>query len=297
MFKQLSKFILPAAIAASAAAIADAAFVEPRLVWARRTSVPVPGEASPLHGVRIAHLSDLHVKGKGWKAATVRAAVSAINHADVDLVAITGDFLGGAGGEDLIAKLLSGLRSDVPLVAVHGNHDHVYGKRRLEVLDRSLRALGIIVLDNEVVPLDLASGRVWVGGVDDPYSQREDLGRVLELFERVHGPRILLTHYPDTAERLAPGQVALSLAGHSHGGQIRIPVLGTIMHREHARTKYGKGLFFVNGNPLFVSAGIGMSGIPMRFLNPPEVPILTFVVDESAARGVVGGGRKVPLLV
>ena len=231
--------------------------------------------------MRLAHISDLHVMGRGWRRRTISRAIQVCNEADVDLVAITGDFIGSGKGAHVVIEMLSSLRTDVPRVAVLGNHDHVYGGRYLDILLHGLRELGIAVLSNEALPLKLPSGPVWVAGVDDGYSLRDDLDAALRSLGPNDFPRILLTHYPEVAERVRPGQVQLSLAGHSHAGQIRVPVLATMMYNAHARTKYGKGLFTVNGNPLYVSSGVGTSGIPMRFRNLPEVLLVSFVAVHS----------------
>lgn len=272
--------VLSFAVAAMGLAALDAAFIEPRVVRVPRIAVPVERRAEALSALKVAHLSDLHVMGKGWRAATIAAAVDVCNHEDVDLIAITGDFMGTGPGARPALEMVSRLRTDVPRVAVLGNHDHVYGNRYLRVLLNGLKDLGVSVLNNESICLELRSTRLWVTGVDDGYSMRDDLRRALGSGD-TEVPRILLTHYPEVAEQLHQGEAQLSLAGHSHAGQIRVPVLAGLVHNGHARTKYSKGLFSVNGNPLFVSSGVGMSGIPMRFLNPPEVPIITFTSPRS----------------
>jgi uncharacterized protein len=273
------------AVASAGLAVLDAAMVEPNLLRVRRFRVPVVERYRALAGLRLAHLSDLHVGGRGWREATIARAIDSCNRSNVDLVAITGDFIGSGAGARMAVEMLSTLRSDVPRFAVFGNHDHVYGKRYVTFLSDGLRELGIVVLNNESVPVELRTGRTWVAGVDDGYSMRDNLEAALGSLGPHDYPRILLTHYPEVAEQLRPGQAQLSLAGHSHAGQIRVPILGAMMHNGHARTKYGKGLFTVNGNPLCVSAGVGMSGVPMRFRNPPEVPLISFFEGQRCCSG------------
>lgn len=269
--------------AGAVACILDAALIEPNALCVKRVHLPARRDVDGLSGLRLAHLSDLHIEGRGWKRATTVAAIDAINRQDIDLIALTGDFIGAGRGARAAVELLSTLRTDVPRVAVFGNHDHVYGRTYLEFLWSGLEDAGVIVLNNEAVSLSMPSGSVSIGGVDDAYSDRDNLDAVRREMARVSGPRILLTHYPDLAERLRDGEIQLSLAGHSHGGQIRLPVVASWVHRLHARTAYGKGLFRVNGNPMYVSPGIGMSGIPMRFRNPPEIAVIEFAT--AAARG------------
>lgn len=266
---------------AGAAALFDALVLEPGGLKVTRIDVPAPVYADRLVGLRLAHLSDLHVGGTGWRRGTILRAVDVCNQEDVDLIAITGDLIGSGEATRTALEILSSLRTDIPRFAVLGNHDHVYGGRYVEMLRRGLRALGIQLLDNEATSLELPSGRLWFVGVDDGYSMRDDLDRARGSLGSGDFPRVLLTHYPDVADRLRPGEFQLSLAGHSHAGQIRVPVLARLVYNGHARTHYARGLYMVNGNPLHVSAGVGMSGVPMRFRNWPEVGILRFVEAGS----------------
>ena len=262
---------------AGAVALFDAVAVEPNSLDVARVDVPVRDHVDRLAGVRVAQLTDLHVGGVGWKRGVLARAMAACDEQELDLIAITGDLIGSAAGVEPVLELLSALRSDVPRLAVLGNHDHVHGRRPLEALCGGLRELGIVLLRNEALPLELRSGRVWVVGVDDAYSSRDDLTLAVRRLGREEFPRVLLTHYPDLADRLAPGQFQLCLAGHSHGGQIRIPILTSLVHNGHARTRYASGLYVVNGNPLYVSPGLGTSGVPLRFRNWPQLALLSFV--------------------
>jgi len=256
-------------------AICLEALAEPSRLRLSRVSVPVEG-GSPLSGLRVAHMSDLHVGGAGWRVGMLERAIEVCNRMQVDLVAITGDLIGSADGVPHAVGLLSRLREDVPRLAVLGNHDHVHGKRSLEALLDGMVRLGIVVLRNDAVVVSSRRARLWVAGVDDGYSMRDDLGRVRARVRSAGLPKILLSHYPDVAEQVRPGEFSLVLAGHSHGGQIRAPVVAALASNLHARTRYLRGLYQVNGNPLYVSAGLGVSGVPFRFLNVPELTTITF---------------------
>ncbi|MHB0867939.1 MAG: metallophosphoesterase [Chloroflexota bacterium] len=258
------------------------AYWEPRQLRLNRVTVPVDPRWERLAGLRLAQLSDLHVGGRGWRPATIARAIEACNRADVQMVAITGDLISSVEGAFTVLEMLSELRADVPRLAVLGNHDHVHGGRPLRTLLQGLESLGIVVLRNQVLPLDLPLGRVWLAGVDDGYSMRGDLAAVRTALEDDVAPRLLLTHYPDVADWLRPGEFQLSLAGHSHGGQIRLPLVTSMVHNGHARTKYASGLYRVNGNPLYVSSGLGTSGAPLRFRNWPEVAMIEFARGSGA---------------
>lgn len=256
-------------------ALLEAAAFEPSRLRVCRVSVPSSVSGSRGAMLRLAHLSDLHVGGAGWRRGTLLRAIEVCNREALDAIAITGDLIGSESGTFAALELLSHLRRDVPRLVVYGNHDHVHGGRALTSLCEGLEQLGMIVLRNDAVRLDLPAGPVWFAGVDDGYSMRDDLELVREKMAGVSEPRVLLTHYPDVADRLRPGEYLLSLSGHSHGGQIRMPILASLVYNSHARTRYGRGLFKVNGNPLYVSAGLGMSGIPMRFRNWPEMGLIS----------------------
>ena len=255
----------------------DASVVEPNWLKIGRKKVPARQDAERLAGLRLAHLSDLHIGGLGWRSSTISAALDVCNKEDVDLIAITGDFITGGGSVRMALDLLAALRKDIPRLAVLGNHDHVYGMRPLEMLVDGLRDLGIIVLRNEAIHLQMRFGPVWFVGIDDCYSMRDDLVQAQASLRDECRPRILLTHYPDVVDRIPPNKYRLILAGHSHGGQVRLPILDNSVCNGHARTNYKKGIYQVNGNILHVSPGLGMSSLPLRFLNRPEVTILTFV--------------------
>ncbi|HEX2922698.1 MAG TPA: metallophosphoesterase, partial [Chloroflexota bacterium] len=252
----------------------DAVAFEPSRLRVQRLMVPSAGSGSRKVSLRLAQLSDLHVGGRGWRHDVLARAIDVCNREDEDAIVITGDLIVSEAGADEVLRAIARLRSDVPRLVVFGNHDHVHGGRALAHLGRGLDRLGMAVLRNDVVRLELPAGPVWFAGVDDGYSMRDRLELVREKMAGVTEPRILLTHYPEVADRLRSGEFQLSLAGHSHGGQIRMPIVDTLVCNSHARTRYARGLYIVNENPLYVSTGLGMSGVPMRFRNWPEMSLI-----------------------
>ncbi len=165
-FARIARF-LPAPLAAAGVGLAaiDAIAIEPNLVRVRRVTVPVTRRGAQIAGLKLAHISDLHIMGRGWRRDTIARAIEACNLAEVDFVAITGDFIGSGDGAHVAVEMLSALRGDIPRVAVLGNHDHVHGRRYRDILLDGLRELGIVVLQNEAVPLKLPLGPTWVVGV------------------------------------------------------------------------------------------------------------------------------------
>jgi len=115
---------------------------------------------------------------------------------------------------------------------------------------------------------------LWFVGVDDAYSGHDFLPKAIEGVP--HGARpIVLSHYPDFAKRLGPGRWALVISGHTHGSQVRLPILGRLLRERIAKTRFSGGMYRVNRIPLFITTGVGTSGRPLRLLARPEVVAIT----------------------
>lgn len=273
------------ALAAGAAALLYAWQVEPRRLQEKWFDVAVPGLPPELEGARIAHLTDLHAGMPGTRRSTIRRAVRRVAGWEPDLVALTGDFADQGRWERELA-LLRGLPSAAPAVAVLGNHDRLASRRATRGLVQRLEALGIAVLRNEHVAVPVRGGELVVVAVDDPSTDRDDLPAAMAGLPADPDPRrpaILLGHAPDIADRAPAGRFALVLAGHTHGGQIRISPLKRRTPLEVGMiaggldSPYPRGAIEVRGNPVFVSNGIGVSGVPFRFLAPPQVACFVLV--------------------
>lgn len=274
--KRALAYAVPPAMVAGGLAMLDGMKFEPEHVKVRRVDVSAGRWERQLAGVKIVQISDLHAGGRAWRPDTIARAIEICNDEEPDVIAVTGDFLGGRGHTKRVLEILSRLRCDVPKLAVLGNHDYVYGAVPLGALLEGLRSLGVSVLRNEARHLRMRNGCVWFVGVEDGYGGRDDLEKATSTLNRDGCPRVLLTHYPEVAEAARPGEFQLALAGHSHAGQIRVPLLDRFVTRRHARTRYGYGMYEVSGNPLYVSSGLGMSALPVRFRNLPEVAVHRF---------------------
>ncbi|WP_084048121.1 metallophosphoesterase [Deinococcus hopiensis] len=249
-----------------------------------RVSATLPGLRSPL---RVAFLTDLHY-GLYVYAGSVRAWVDAVNAERPDLVLFGGDFLDLPSGDDLPPPLFAELaRLSAPLgkFGVWGNHDYDSfgqqavrwrGAQRDDWLVRQQEAAsafaqaGVTILRNEGRSL---REDLHLGGVDDYWHGQIDVGAALK--DAGGRPTLLLSHNPDLLPDL-PRPVGLVLCGHTHGGQIRLPLVGAI----HVPSKYGQryAMGWVRGahnTPAYVSRGLGMSGVPFRNLCTPEITLLT----------------------
>ncbi|KEF33947.1 metallophosphoesterase [Deinococcus sp. RL] len=249
-----------------------------------REEAALPGLRSPL---RVAFLTDLHY-GLYIFGRQVRGWVDTANAARPDLVLLGGDFLDVRPSADPAPLLteLARLRAPLGVYAVWGNHDYgsfgaydrgVLGQgvpgwaaRREKVAAAFARA-GITVLRNEgrAVRDDL-----WVGGVDDLWRGEPDVAAALAGAGEGQAT-LLLSHNPDVLPDL-PRRVGLVLSGHTHGGQIRLPLLGAPVVPSKYGQRYAMGWVpGAHGTPGYVSRGLGVSGLPLRNLCPPEVTLLT----------------------
>ena len=233
--------------------------------------VKVRGLDPKLDGYRIAHLSDLHIgtmtpraRGDKW----VRAA----NARTPDLAVVTGDMVtSGTEFHEDIAAVVGGLQAKDGVFVSMGNHDY-FGDG--EPLITHLHARGARVLRNEGTLLDRDGAGLYLAGIDDTWTKRDDIARALA--GRPAGvPSILLAHDPDRFPHAAERGVDLTLAGHTHGGQIAFPFLYRWLSLARVAHRFNVGLYREGNSWLYVHPGLGTTGPPMRLGVAPAVVILT----------------------
>ena len=242
--------------------------------WVRleRLDCPLDGLPPELDGLRIVHLSDFHLGFPSRGVRAVRRAVEWAAARDPDLVLVSGDLLSRRRGEPLLRKLLRRLPR---CYAVLGNHD--FGLSRDPFAEES--AVHDLVLSDEARTVELRGRRVQVVGVD-PRSYRRGTARPGRLADSDADLRILLCHYPNVVDRLEPGVFHLVLAGHLHAGQIVMPWPGGRLPLAHPRWRYVHGLYRRPGGVLHISAGLGTTFVPFRFLARPEATELVLHCPE-----------------
>jgi uncharacterized protein len=257
-----------------------ATFVEPGRVKVRRYTAPIKDLPLSLAGFRLIHISDTHY-GPYITLDYLDRVARLASSLNGDLVVMTGDYVHRTPkaigpGVSVLQKFEARLRA----VAVLGNHDHWAGTR---VVQSAFDRVGVPLIDNGRLFLsddglkpEPSPGRsLCLAGLGDLWENPGQLAPVLSGVPE-DMPRIVLTHNPDTAETLEPGQrVDLMCCGHTHGGQVWLPGLGTPIVPIRHGDKYAGGWCEGPQCPVVVSRGIGMAVLPVRFGVPPEIGVIT----------------------
>ena len=257
--------------------------IERHWIEITRRDVFVAGLPQAFDGFRIAQLSDIHMD-EYTEPFFLRDAVRHINSLNPDAAFLTGDFVSygvlpnrfavSAAWE--CANLLNQIECP-QRYAVLGNHDVVVGRKHVSA---ALTANGITVLINDHLPIERKGARFWLAGLDDAVEGKPDpeLAIPAPIRNLPHEPIVLLCHAPDYVDDLltspAGRAVSFVLAGHTHGGQIRLPLIGAIELPDLGR-KYVEGWFRLGSLQLYVNRGLGTVGVPIRFNCPPEIALLT----------------------
>lgn len=255
-----------------------ASAVEPRDLDVAEKEVHIPGLPEGLDGLRIVHVSDLHLREVGDYE---RRVITAVKEADPDFLCLTGDFVSGPQSMPFLVPFLMEIARGRRTFAVLGNHDHA-DEVDTDFLVETLRRCGAALLVNEVHRVVVNGVRVYVAGVDDPHTDRADVAGTLALASpspdasEGEGARfvLLLAHSPDALLDDAVQGADLVLSGHTHGGQICVPFFGPI----RTNTKIGReaytGVVERGGVVAHISRGVGTTTMRMRLQCRPEVTTL-----------------------
>ena len=271
----------PAAVAApivatGAALVAWSGWIEPRRTVVRHRTLSLPNWPAALDGLRVALVSDLHAGGPHVGPERVGRVAALVQREAPDLVCLLGDFVDWGVSfarpvtPEAIAAPLGALRAPMGVVAVLGNHDYKTDGARVA---GALRGVGIAVLENDAIAVGSAERALWVAGVEDPSHRMPDIAAALA---RVPDgvPLLLLSHDPDLFPAV-PARAALTLSGHTHGGQVNLPPLRARIIPSLFGDRYARGHVVEDGRHLYVTSGVGTSTHPVRFARPPEVVVLT----------------------
>jgi predicted MPP superfamily phosphohydrolase len=246
--------------------------IEPMRLVVRKTAITLPAWPVEFSDLRVTAFSDLHVGPPHITLARLRHIVEEANDTEADLILMPGDFVETALGwrmaePEAIAAELKRLRARAGVFAVLGNHDWWYDSPRVR---KAFEKEGIRVLDNQAVKIEHQGKTFWLAGFADAWAGRPNIEATLKQITD-DAPVIAFTHNPEIFPRI-PARVALTIAGHTHGGQIWLPFIGRPVISDWP---YPIGHMIEDGRHLFVTPGIGTSICPVRFGVPPEISLLT----------------------
>ena len=255
--------------------------VEPATLVVRHVTI----ESAQWDGppVRIGLIADTHVAAPHTDPARIRRIVARMNAEGPDLVVLLGDYVGShepsnerspAQRAEILEGVAAfeGLRSPLGTYGVLGNHDSWFDEA---LLADAMREAGVRLLQNQAAQVDRHGAPFWIGGVADLQSERLIASVPATLSEVPQAaPVIVITHWPDPFEDV-PGRVALTLAGHTHCGQVDLPLIGRPILPSAGSYRWPCGLYREGGRLLYVTGGVGVSILPVRFRAPPEIVIVT----------------------
>jgi hypothetical protein len=227
-------------------------------------------------GFRIAQLSDLHIS-PFMPADEIRRCVAMTNQLKPDLVVLTGDYLSwDPEAEGQVVHALAGLRAPYGVFGCLGNHEQESSTE--ESITRLFAAQGMHILRQERTPIRLAGETLNLIGVDDPLTELPEL-KVFKPLVMPDAVNILLIHEPDprALDRAVELGIDLTLAGHTHGGQLSLEFLRRGLSLARLQTPYVSGWFEKAGAQLYVNRGIGTTGFPIRLGARPEITVLELV--------------------
>ncbi len=263
--------------------------IERHWIQVTRRDIALHGLPAAFDGIRIVQLSDIHLD-EYTEPFFLRHVVRRINSMNPDVVFLTGDYVSdrpfsrsfARGAAWHCANILRRLNCG-QVYAVLGNHDVTVGAAEVTA---ALTANGIAVLGNRCLPIQRGGARIWLAGLDDPVNgfPNPDLAIPTSIRHLPGEPIVLLCHAPDYADVLlahpAGKAVSLMLSGHTHGGQICLPLLGPLVLPDQGK-KYIEGWFRLGEMQLYVNRGIGTVGLPFRFDCPPEITLLTLQISSA----------------
>lgn len=260
----------------------DAMYYEPQNLHSPKHIVRIPDLPKAFHGTRMVQISDVH-HGPWFSMKHVERMIDRVNKLQPDIILLTGDYVHQSPEYiDPVIGAFTKLKPGIGSVAVLGNHDWYEGADQSRA---AFEKAGIPLIDNDRVFVssdfkiykDPCIDGICLAGVGDFWEDLVDYRAALrEVPENM--PRFVLSHNPDTCHNewlLAnKPRVDLVISGHTHGGQVRIPGIGSLAMPSNYGRRYSQGLVRGPTCPVFISRGIGMTVLPLRFCCPPEIPVI-----------------------
>ena len=269
-------------------------FIEPNRLVVTHKDIIIKDWDAAFDGLRIALISDIHGGSNGASAENIRRVVETTNAENPDVIVLLGDYVSQGSTRQPspdrplrmpmreVADNLAGLRAKYGVFAVLGNHDGWYGDAEVTA---ELTRVGYRVLQNEIVPIEQNGKKLRLFGMKDhlkldSWMSFDAMVRSTIAANPKEGQIVVLEHSPDILyilnywKHLNP-DLKLMLAGHTHGGQVWLPILGAPFVPSSVGQRYAQGHVEEEGVHMFVTSGIGTSILPFRFMVPPEVAVIT----------------------
>lgn len=248
-----------------------ARFIEPKMLSVNNEKITHAGEENL--NIKAAIFSDMHV-GIYKNGVSLKRVVDKVNKANPDIIFIPGDFLNFIKKNDIKKELADLKNLTAPAYAVTGNHDTGNpGPDYGDEVRAALKEYNIIIMDNAIAKIKIRDKMITLIGLSDLWEGKTDYTLLKNISPEEY--MIILTHNPDIVYNFPDtARASLVIAGHTHGGQVRLPYL----YKYAIPTAYpfDKGVHNIDGIKVYVTPGIGMTGMPLRFLMPPEIDILEF---------------------
>src|SRR5919205_1699143 len=262
------RIVFAAIVLFIAAAVFWGFLIEPNRLVIHEETIQLDNWPQALDGLRIAVLSDIHVDNWFITDKKLHTIVERTNQLQPELIVILGDYMSGHERDkarvepEVFAPVFKDLRAPLGVYSVLGNHDWWYNGAKVR---KALEQNGIKVLENESAKVDARGTSFWLVGLADLWTRPQRIADTIATVPEGQ-PLLALTHNPDILPNVPP-RVPLLLAGHTHGGQVRVPIIGPGV--ESSQDGWVHGHVFVDNHHLYVTTGIGTSIVPVRFGLPP----------------------------
>ena len=281
--------------------LADAFWFEPESLTKTSLDVEDPAWPTRTAPLRVALLADIHADHVHMTPARIRAIAAQVNALRPDVILLAGDYIGAdglrrgdarlrqnrpdGGFEDKGLAALDALRAPLGTYAIMGNHDGYWDCAHVRAV---LAATHVRLLENQAMKLARPDGDVWIEGVEDGQTQKPDFpGTAAQV--PAGAASLLLVHNPGLFDWPA-NHATLQLSGHTHAGQVRLPIIGALVRMSKHTEDTAKGWTIIGNRILVVTRGLGESGLPVRFGAPPQIMILTIHPGPVARVTKIGEG-------
>lgn len=248
-------------------------FIEPRMLRIRQVSIDIPHWHAEHKNLKFALLTDFHIGFGYMDRDRLNRIIRTTNSLKPDVVFLLGDYVNiSSKNQGYLPYLtdLGNINSKYGVFAIMGNHESWEVRDKIRYF---MQISGIKLLENRAEKITINGKGLWIAGIEDLTTGYPDLPGVINQVKDQENPVLLLSHNPDIFEKI-PSRVSLTLAGHTHGGQIYVPFLLRLLTPSRFGRRFLKGHVVHNDHHIFISSGIGTTIIPARFLVPPEIIIL-----------------------